>query len=108
MAGRIAGTPAQSLRNQVQSARLRLLQGIKAATNMSAQELNSNVELQQWLDAVTNPANDIESNMAVLQSIENFVATKSGKQVPAKPKPKPKPAASPSSSIDALLEKYKE
>jgi hypothetical protein len=28
--------------------------------------------------------------------------------VPAKPKPKPKPAASPSSSIDALLEKYKE
>jgi hypothetical protein len=106
MAGRIAGTPAQSLRNQVQSARLRLLQGIKAATNMSAQELNSNVELQQWLDAVTNPANDIESNMAVLQSIEDFVATKSGKKVPAKPKPKP--AASPSSSIDALLEKYKE
>jgi hypothetical protein len=105
MAGRATGTPAQSLRNQVQSARLRLLQGIKAATNMSAQELNSNVELQQWLDAVTNPANDIESNMAVLNSIENFVATKSGKQMSAKPKPKPE--APPSSSIDALLEKYK-
>lgn len=104
MAGRITGSPSQSLRNQIQSARLRLLQGIKAATNMSAQELNSNVELQQWLDAVTNPANDIESNMKILNSIENFVATRSGKQMPAKPKPKP---AESSSSIDALLEKYK-
>lgn len=78
MVGRAAGTPEQSLRNQIQSARLRLLQGIKAATGMSAQELNSNVELQQWLDAVTNPANDVESNRAILNSIRTFVAARSG------------------------------
>lgn len=93
MMGRAAGTPEQSLRNQIQSARLRLLQGIKAATGMSAQELNSNVELQQWLDAVTNPANDVESNRKILNSIRTFVARRSGKEVPAAP-----PAAAPSPS----------
>jgi hypothetical protein len=90
MAGRAAGTPEQSVRNEIQSARLRLLQGIKAATGMSAQELNSNVELQQWLDSVTNPANDVESNRKILNSIRTFVARRSGKQVPAAP-----PAAAP-------------
>lgn len=85
LAGKIRATPAQSLRNQIQSARLRLLQGIKAATNMSAQELNSNVELQQWLDAVTNPANDVESNREILKSIRTFVATRSGNKIPTTP-----------------------
>jgi hypothetical protein len=89
MLGRATGTKAQSLRNQVQSARLRLLQGIKAATGMSAQELNSNVELQQWLDAVTNPANDYESNRAILKSIRQFVEdNKPGKRMaPAAERP---------------------
>jgi hypothetical protein len=89
MIGRAAGTEPQSLRNQVQSARLRLLQGIKAATGMSAQELNSNVELQQWLDAVTNPANDYESNKAILKSIRQFVEdNKPGKRMaPAAERP---------------------
>lgn len=86
MLGRASGTQEQSLRNQIQSARLRLLQGIKAATGMSAQELNSNVELQQWLDAVTNPANDVESNRAILNSIRSFVeANKPRGRAPAAP-----------------------
>jgi hypothetical protein len=86
MLGRASGTQEQSLRNQIQSARLRLLQGIKAATGMSAQELNSNVELQQWLDAVTNPANDVESNKAILNSIRSFVeANKPRGRAPAAP-----------------------
>ena len=89
MVGRAAGTEPQSLRNRIQSARLRLLQGIKAATGMSAQELNSNVELQQWLDAVTNPANDYESNKAILKSIRQFVEdNKPGKRMaPAAERP---------------------
>lgn len=106
MLGRAAGTPEQSLRNQIQSARLRLLQGIKAATNMSAQELNSNVELQQWLDAVTNPANDVESNRKILKSIRDFVARRSGRQVPITTPNAPAPSGA-SPSIDELLEKYK-
>ena len=106
MLGRAAGTPEQSLRNQIQSARLRLLQGIKAATNMSAQELNSNVELQQWLDAVTNPANDVESNRKILRSIRDFVARRSGRQVPITTPNAPAPSGA-APSIDELLEKYK-
>lgn len=106
MLGRAAGTPEQSLRNQIQSARLRLLQGIKAATNMSAQELNSNVELQQWLDAVTNPANDVESNRKILKSIRDFVARRSGRQVPITTPNAPAPSGA-SPSVDELLEKYK-
>lgn len=103
MVGRAAGTEEQSLRNQIASARLRLLQGIKAATGMSAQELNSNVELQQWLDAVTNPANDVESNRAILASIRSFVARRAGKEVSADSGKAPETGA----SIDALLNKYK-
>jgi hypothetical protein len=108
MVGRAAGTPEQSLRNQIQSARLRLLQGIKAATGMSAQELNSNVELQQWLDAVTNPANDVESNRAILNSIRTFVAARSGgmAQEPITTPNAPAPSGA-APSIDELLEKYK-
>jgi hypothetical protein len=100
MLGRAAGTPEQSLRNQIQSARLRLLQGIKAATGMSAQELNSNVELQQWLDAVTNPANDVESNRAILNSIRTFVAKRAGREAPAAP-----PPAAPSQAAPAARRK---
>lgn len=92
MLGRAAGTPEQSLRNEIQSARLRLLQGIKAATGMSAQELNSNVELQQWLDSVTNPANDVESNRKILNSIRTFVAKRAGREAPAAPPPAAEPS----------------
>lgn len=98
MAGRAAGTPEQSVRNEIQSARLRLLQGIKAATGMSAQELNSNVELQQWLDSVTNPANDVESNRKILNSIRTFVARRSGKEVPETPAPAPSPSGAPAAT----------
>ena len=101
MLGRAAGTPEQSLRNEIQSARLRLLQGIKAATGMSAQELNSNVELQQWLDSVTNPANDVESNRKILNSIRTFVAKRAGREAPAAPPP----AAAPSRGTPAAPRK---
>lgn len=73
MLGRAAGTEVQSKRNEIRSARMLLLQSIKQATGMSAQQLNSNVELAGWLDAVTNPDNDYESNVAILNNIKKFV-----------------------------------
>ena len=72
--GRLAGTDVQSKRNEIKNARLLLLQSIKQATGMSAQQLNSNVELKNWLDAVTNPDNDYESNIATLKNIKDFVS----------------------------------
>jgi hypothetical protein len=72
------GSEVQSIRNNIKSSRLLLLNAIKQATGMSAQQLNSNMELQAWLDAVTNPDNDYESNTAILNNIKTWVEQASG------------------------------
>ena len=46
-----------------------LLTDIKNSTGMSAQEMNSNVELQQMLAAVSNPTQSIESVRAIIQNL---------------------------------------
>lgn len=71
MGGRIIGSKEQDARNQIQSSRLRLLNAIKNATGMSAQQLNSNAELKTWLDSLTNMEGSVESNKAILDQIEN-------------------------------------
>ena len=54
-AGRAIGTKAQTERDFIQSLRMDLIRDIKTATGMSAQELNSNFELQAALDALSDP-----------------------------------------------------
>jgi len=76
--GKKMGSEVQSIRNNIKSSRLLLLNAIKQATGMSAQQLNSNMELQAWLDAVTNPDNDYESNTAILNNIKTWVEQASG------------------------------
>ena len=87
-AGRVFGTKEQDARNQIQSSKLRLLNAIKNATGMSAQQLNSNTELKTWLDSVTNLNNTYESNVGILESIESaFVkGKKNTKQIDGAPK----------------------
>lgn len=75
VASRIAGTEAQVERDVISSSRIRLLNAIKNATGMSAQQLNSNVELQTWMKAVTDPGQQYESVVRNLQNIRNFIAT---------------------------------
>jgi hypothetical protein len=76
--GQKMGSEVQSVRNNIKSSRLLLLNAIKQATGMSAQQLNSNMELQAWLDAVTNPDKDYESNTAILNNIKSWVEQASG------------------------------
>jgi hypothetical protein len=71
--GKVFGTTEQSLRDNIQSSNLRLLQSIKNATGMSAQELNSNMELKTWIDSLTNPKTAYETNIKNIDNIENFV-----------------------------------
>ena len=71
--GKVFGTTEQSLRDNIQSSNLRLLQSIKNATGMSAQELNSNMELKTWIDSLTNPKTAYETNITNIDNIENFV-----------------------------------
>ena len=76
LAGRIVGTKSQDERNVINSARNILLQSIMQATGMTSRQIDSNVELKAWMAAVTDPSRSYESNMKVLDNLENFVATK--------------------------------
>lgn len=81
--GRVLGTKEQDARNRIQSARLRVMNAVKNATGMSAQQMNSNVELQTWLKSLGDVSNSYESNMGILDAIEGAYSNKSGKS----PKP---------------------
>lgn len=93
VAGRVVGTEAQTQRDIIQSARNQMLNAIKNATGMSAQQLNSNVEFRSWLEALTDPTRSIEANRAILDNMEKFIA--SGGKYSAKGGSQAAPAAAP-------------
>ena len=107
-AERFLGTEAQTLRDNISNARLRILNHVKNATGATAAQMNSNVELQTWLNALTNPQQSIETVRetlgqmdAVLGSVRNQIererAASRGSAAPA-PAPAPAPAAAPGRS----------
>ena len=113
--GRLAGTPEQTERDVIKSGRLRLVNAIKNATGMSAQQLNSNVELKNMLDSVTDPSQSIETVNRILDQIQETYLTgaapKVGRSGAASPAAAARPAAAPAAgkgkpSVDDLLKKY--
>lgn len=66
------GTDNQQQRAQIKQQRPLLLQAIKNATGMSAQQMNSNVELQLWLEAATDPTIGYEANLSALEQLDNL------------------------------------
>lgn len=70
-AGRMVGTANQAKRDELQSLKMQLLNDIKNATGMSAQQLNSNVELKTMLDSLGSPGMTKEANTAILTNIQN-------------------------------------
>lgn len=62
-------TPAQSRRNELKSLTRALLNDIKKSTGMSAQEINSNFELKNMLETLSDPTQSIESVKAILADI---------------------------------------
>lgn len=103
------GTKAQQYRDSIEQTRPLLLNAIKNATGMSAQQLNSNVELQTYLRAATDPKLSIQANVEAMNNISKlFGLGEEFKIEPPAKKGKSAPAnSSAPSSIDALLEKYK-
>jgi hypothetical protein len=73
--GKVLGTENQSLRNQIAADIPLLTNAIKEATGMSAQQMNSNVELQTFLKALSNPENDYEANTAILANLSKKFGT---------------------------------
>jgi len=123
MLGRATGTKAQVEREVINSARTRLVNSIKNATGMSAQQLNSNVELQTMLKSISDPGQPIEAALRIIDDIENSYVKVGNKKSattdetkiplpsvggarPTKPGPSgPLPKTPP--NIDDLLNKYK-
>lgn len=97
VAGRVVGTEAQTQRDIIASARNQMLNAIKNATGMSAQQLNSNVEFRSWLEALTDPTRSIEANRAILDNMEKFIA--SGGKYSAKGGGQAAPAAAPAGGV---------
>jgi len=80
--GRAVGSKEQGIRDTITQIRPALIQGIKNATGMSAQEMNSNVELQIQLEAASDPALSIESNIAALNNISKLYGLGAEYQIP--------------------------
>lgn len=100
--GRALATDAQSIRNKIKQQRPLLLQAIKRATGMTAKQMDSNVELQLYLSAATDPTLDIQANLAALNNIDKLYGL--GEGMAASQPGAPPSGASP--SIDDLLNKY--
>ena len=70
--GRGLGTEAQSIRNKIKQQRPLLLQAVKRATGMTAKQMDSNVELQLYLSAATDPTLDLQANLSALDNLDKL------------------------------------
>lgn len=102
--GQMFGTEAQVERDVINSARSRLVNSIKNATGMSAQQLNSNVELQTMLKSISDPGQSVQAALRIIDDIENAYVKGDG-MLPKRGKPGATPAPV-APNIDALLKKY--
>ena len=72
MVGGAIGSKAQQFRDSVAQTRPLLLNAIKNASGMSAQQLNSNVELQTYLKAATDTGLSIQANVEAMNNISKL------------------------------------
>ncbi len=85
MVGRAVGTEAQAKRDELKSIRLQLLNAVKEATGMSAQQLNSNVELQTYLNSLGSEGMSKEANEAILENLSRRYLRKGAAMPPPAP-----------------------
>lgn len=71
-AQKMVGTKTSKYLSEIINSRKLLATAIKNATGMSAQEMNSNVELQLTLDALTDPTQGIEAARSTLDTLEDL------------------------------------
>jgi hypothetical protein len=91
-AQKMVGTKSSKYLSEIINSRKLLATAIKNATGMSAQEMNSNVELQLTLDALTDPTQGIEAARTTLDTLEELYGMP--RAAPAKTKTKQKTSTS--------------
>lgn len=72
LVGGSVGTKNQQLRDKIEQTRPLLLNLIKNATGMSAQQMNSNAEMQMYLRAATDPKLSYEANVEALTNLDKL------------------------------------
>lgn len=70
--GGALGTKNQEARQKIEQTRPLLLNLIKNATGMSAQQMNSNAEMQLYLRAATDPTLSYEANLEALDNLDKL------------------------------------
>jgi hypothetical protein len=70
--GGAVGAKTQEERQKIEQTRPLLLNLIKNATGMSAQQMNSNAEMQLYLNAATNPQLSYEANLEALKNLDKL------------------------------------
>ncbi len=100
-AERALATEAQTLRDNIKNTRQRLFMQIKDATGATASQMNSNAEMQAWLDSMTNPQQSIETVRETLKQMDAVIAgvrrqvDRDRAPQDAQQKPPPTPATAP-------------
>lgn len=69
---RISGSEEQSIRNKIKTQKPALINAIRNATGMSAKAMDSNTELQFYLQQVGDEKTDIESQLFALKMIDEM------------------------------------
>lgn len=92
---RALATTAQERRDELQSLARQLITDIKNATGMSAQELNSNVELQQMLLAVSNPTQSTQAVRRILNNLSDRFGIGAKLDIKERTEPAPKESGVP-------------
>jgi hypothetical protein len=85
-AQKMVGTSASKYLSEIVNSRKLLATAIKNATGMSAQEMNSNTELQLMLDALTDPTQGIEAARITLDTLEELYGVPAPETAAAAPR----------------------
>lgn len=101
--GGAVGTENQQMRDQIKQQRPLLLNAIRQATGMSAKAMDSNVELQMYLQAATDPTIGYEANMSALDKIEELYGQSAGGASAAAGAEPPAAAGAPPAGVDPAL-----
>jgi hypothetical protein len=68
---KLSGSETQTARQVIEASRARLMQDIKKATGMSAQEVNSIPEMQLLKESISDPTMTVEAVEQILGNLEN-------------------------------------
>jgi DNA-binding phage protein len=75
MFGRITGSNEQSIRSSIKKLKPLIVQDIRRATDMGARGLDSEKELEFYLQAATDEKTDIQSNIAAIVVLDEAYGT---------------------------------